>query len=299
VLLSALAPALLARSHFPPPGAALDVAVSGGRDSLALLALGVAAGCEVTAYHVDHGLRPGSAEEAGVVAAAAARLGAAFVSLTAPCEPGPNLEARARTARFAVLPAGAATGHTADDQAETVLLNLLRGAGLDGLSGMRPGPRHPILELRRAEAAQFVDSLDFEVVADPSNSDPAYRRNRVRLELLPLLEEISARDLVPLLCRQAAILSDERDLLDHLATAVDPEDIAALSGAPLPLQRRALRRWLTRDSSGGYPPDAAALERVLEVARGDVIACELPGGRRVRRSHGRLQLTSPLAKERR
>ena len=94
MLLSELVPALLPRCRFPPPRSPLDVAVSGGSDSLALLVLAVAAGCEVTAYHVDHGLRPGSAEEAQLVATAAGRAGAAFVSLAAPCEPGPNLEAR-------------------------------------------------------------------------------------------------------------------------------------------------------------------------------------------------------------
>jgi tRNA(Ile)-lysidine synthase len=253
--------------------------------------LAVAAGCRVTAYHVDHGLRPGSAAEADLVAAAAARVGANFVSLAAPCEPGPNLEARAREGRFGVLPVGVATGHTADDQAETVLLNLLRGAGLDGLSAMRAGPRHPILGLRRAEAAALVASLGLEVVSDPSNTDLTYRRNRVRHELLPLLSEISGRDLVPVLCRQSELLGEERDLLDELASGLDPEEVASLAAAPPPLQRRALRRWLRRDLSPSYPPDLAAIERVMAVARGEIRACELPGGRRLRRSRGRLVLS--------
>ncbi|MHB1854368.1 MAG: ATP-binding protein, partial [Acidimicrobiales bacterium] len=98
--------------------------MSGGADSLALLVLAVATGRAVTAFHVDHGLRPGSAAEADRVAAAAAGLGAGFRALSVEVEPGPNLEARARAARRAVLPPDASTGHTADDQAETVLLNL-------------------------------------------------------------------------------------------------------------------------------------------------------------------------------
>ena len=132
--------ALLARCTFPDPGSDLVCGVSGGPDSLALLVLAAGSGCRVTAVHVDHGLRPGSAAEAEVVAEAAQRFGARFESARVVVEDGPNLEARARHARREVLGPEAATGHTADDQAETVLGNLLRGAGVDGLAAMRPGP---------------------------------------------------------------------------------------------------------------------------------------------------------------
>ncbi|HTZ09062.1 MAG TPA: ATP-binding protein, partial [Acidimicrobiales bacterium] len=107
---------LLGRCTFPRPGTPCTCAVSGGADSLALLVLAVAAGCRVTAVHVDHGLRPGSASEAGVVGEAAAALGAGFRSVRVEVAPGPNLEARARAARLEALPPGAATGHTMDDQ---------------------------------------------------------------------------------------------------------------------------------------------------------------------------------------
>ncbi|HLX87195.1 MAG TPA: ATP-binding protein, partial [Acidimicrobiales bacterium] len=110
---------LAGRATFPPPGSEVLCAVSGGADSLALLVLAAEAGCRVTAVHVDHGLRPGSDEEAEVVAAAAARVGAAFRAEQVQVEPGPNLEARARAARRARLGEDAATGHTMDDQAET------------------------------------------------------------------------------------------------------------------------------------------------------------------------------------
>src|SRR5579871_5597921 len=97
---------LLGRASFPPPGTQVALAVSGGPDSMALLVLAVGAGCEATAFHVDHGLRHGSAEEAVLVARAAERLGAGFVSLAVAVAEGPNLEARARTARFSILPEG-------------------------------------------------------------------------------------------------------------------------------------------------------------------------------------------------
>jgi tRNA(Ile)-lysidine synthase len=270
-------------------------AVSGGADSLALLALAVHAGLEVTAVHVDHGLRPGSDGEADVVRRAATRFGAAFRSERAAVAPGPNVEARAREARYALLPAGALTGHTADDQAETVLLNLVRGAGLDGLAGMDPA-RRPLRRLRRRETRALCAALGLDPVVDPTNDDPALRRNRVRHELVPLLDAIAERAVVPVIARQADLVRDDAALLDELAGALDPTDARALAVAPAPLARRAVRRWLRDAGTGGaerHPPDAAATERVLAVARGDAVACELAGGWRVARTAGRLRLEAP------
>jgi tRNA(Ile)-lysidine synthase len=280
---------LILRCSFPPEGTRVDCAVSGGQDSLALLVLAVAAGCDAVAWHVDHGLREGSAAEAEVVRAAAGALGAGFESRSVTVVGGPNLEARARAARRAVLPAGVATGHTADDQAETVLLNLLRGAGVSGLAGIRRGPRHPLLDIRRTETAQVVAAAGLTPVVDPTNADPAFRRNRVRHELLPLCAEIAARDVVALVARQAELLADDADALDAAASGLDPTDVSALRAAPTALARRAVRRWL----AGGperYAPSAAAVERVLQVADGARRACEVEGGRRVRRAAGRLYL---------
>jgi tRNA(Ile)-lysidine synthase len=281
---------LVARCTFPPAGEQVALAVSGGPDSLAMLALAAEAGCRPVAYHVDHGLRPGSAAEAGVVRAAAERFGAGFVSLRVAVAPGPNLEARARTARFGALPEGVATGHTADDQAETILLNTLRGAGPDGLAGMREGPRHPILAIRRAETHQLCSDLALQVVHDPSNADVGLLRNRVRHEVLPALSALAGRDLVPLLARQARHFAAESELLDALALELDPTDAASLTAAPPVLARRAVRRWLRESDPEGHPPDSAAVDRVLGVAAKGALACEIGGGHRVRRSGGRLVL---------
>jgi tRNA(Ile)-lysidine synthase len=287
---------LLPRCTFPPPGTALDCAVSGGPDSLALLVLGVAAGCAVTAIHVDHGLRTGSAGEAAVVAEVADRLGATFVAEMVSLRPGANQEARARSARFAVLPTGVATGHTMDDQAETILLNLLRGSGSDGLAGMESGNRHPLLGLRRSETHEVCAAMGLTPVHDASNDDPAFLRNRVRHELLPLCADVAGRDPVPLLARQARVLRDEVSLLNVLAlsAAPDPGDAGTLVALPTPLARRSVRRWLqattAKSCDGGraYPPSLAEVERVLAVAAGRAVATEISGGRRVRRHAGRL-----------
>jgi len=281
--------ALLDRCTFPAPGSTAVAAVSGGADSLALLALAVDAGLRVTAVHVDHGLRPGSADEADAVRAAAVELGAAFRAERVEVERGPNLEARARAARQAALPPGAMTGHTADDQAETVLLNLVRGAGTDGLAAMRQGPTKPILALRRSETRALCAARGFTPLEDPSNADPAHRRNRMRHEVLPLLDDVAARDVAAVLARGASLLAEDAALLDCLAERIDPTDAAALAEAPPALARRALRRLL----GGDHPPDAAAVGRVLAVARGERLATEVAGGLRVRRTAGRLVLSAP------
>ena len=267
----------------------MTCAVSGGPDSLALLVLAAAAGLDVTAVHVDHGLRPGSADEADVVRSAAEQVGAAFRAERVDVEPGPNLEARARTARYGALPSDALTGHTADDQAETVLINLLRGGATAGLAGMRRDGRRPLLDLRRSETRAVCDEAGLEPVVDPSNTDPAHLRNRVRHELLPLLCDLAGRDVVPILCRQADLLRDQAAYLTDAAEGLDPTDARALRQADPVLAREAIRAWLREE----HPPDAATVERVLAVARLEATATDVGGGRRITRSGGRLALEPP------
>jgi tRNA(Ile)-lysidine synthase len=287
-----LATHLLERCTFPREGTPVSCAVSGGPDSMALLVLAVEAGCRVTAVHVDHALRPGSQHEADVVADLANRLGASMRREAVRVHRGPNLEARARAARYSVLPADALLGHTADDQAETVVLNLLRGAGLEGLAGMRPD-RRPLLGLRRSETRALCDERGFEVVDDPSNRDRTIRRNRVRLELFPVLDAIVERDTVPILARQAQLLRDVADELDRQAEAIDVRDAPALASAPPPLARQAVRAWLRSCSDERHPPEAATVDRVLAVARGEARATDVGAGWRVERSRQRLNLVSP------
>jgi len=289
-----------------PVSAPVIVACSGGPDSSALLALAADRGLGPIAVHVDHGLRDTSADEADAVAAFAAVLGTAFDARCVQVGHGGNLEARARAARYATLQRAAhdhgasavLVGHTADDQAETVILALLRGSAASGLAGMavrRGLIVRPLLRLRRAETEAICVGLGFEPVRDPSNDDVSLRRSWVRHEVLPLLALGAGRDLVPVLTRQADVLRTETEYLDALARAAWPPAPASdappaipLARLPLALARRAVRGWL-----GAPPPSFAEVERVLGVARGDARATELAGGRHVRRSGGRLVLTGP------
>ena len=285
------------------------VACSGGADSVALLALAVDAALAPVAVHVDHGLRPESADERRRACTRSRRRWArGSVVCASRSRPGSNLEARARDARYSALEAarvevGAAVvlvGHTADDQAETVLLNVLRGAASSGLAGMaarRGTVVRPLLDARRADTRALCAALGLPVFDDPMNDDRAFRRVAIRHDVLPYLSALAERDLVPVLARQAEILRSDSEFLDDLAARAWPggeagsEDggrahAASLAALPLPLARRALRQWL-----GAPPPSLAEIDRVLAVASGDVRATELGGGRAVRRSAGLLVLT--------
>jgi len=278
---------LLHRCTFPEPKTTVTCALSGGADSTALVFLAIAAECTVDAVHVHHGLRPSADHDAECARRTAETLGVPFRCIQVDLEDGPNLEARARDARRSVLGLHALTGHTADDQAETLLLALLRGSGATGLAAITPGPRHPILALRTAETRALCRREGLTFATDPTNIDPRFRRNRVRHELIPLLNAIADRDVTPLLTRTAGLLRNDDDLLESLSSTLDPTDATALNNAPDALAARSVRRWLTRD---GYPPGAAAVQRVLAVAAGDSTACEVPGGLRIERHRGRLRI---------
>jgi tRNA(Ile)-lysidine synthase len=253
---------------------------------MALMILAHAHGLIVTAIHIDHGLRTDSSQDIDLIRPVAESLHINVETHHLVIEDGPNLEARARAGRYEVFPEGTMTGHTADDQAETVLINLLRGAAATGLSAMRPLTTRPLLHLRRHDTHALCASMGIAVVQDATNTDPRFLRNRVRHELLPAMNDISQRDVVPLLVRTADVLRTDDDLLNDLALAIDPTDAKALATAPLPLAHRALRRWL----SDPYPPDLATLNRVLLVAKGEVLACDIGENRQIRRSKQRLTL---------
>ena len=273
----------------------LDIACSGGPDSTALALLASRTGRKVVLHHVDHGLREGSGDDAHVVKNLADSLGAEFVHHVVTLAPGGNVEARARAARRAVLPATAATGHTMDDQAETVLLNLLRGAGTDGIAGMAPGPTHPILQLRRHETHALCAAFGCSVVTDETNEDLSFRRNRIRAELLDHMSDIADRDVVPLLARTAGIVGREASFIEDLAAQQipDPTSVAALRAAPQVVADRALRTWLRKSlniAGEQHPPSEAEMARVRAVVSGAAVATELSGGARLARRAGVLRI---------
>ncbi|MBH01356.1 MAG: tRNA lysidine(34) synthetase TilS [Acidimicrobiaceae bacterium] len=280
---------LQARCIFPPSGTEVDCAVSGGADSLALLLLAVNAGLKVTAWHVDHGLRETSSDEGKMVFEVASDLGVKANCLKAFIEDGPNLEARARDVRRDVLPPQILTGHTADDQAETVILNLLRGSGVQGTAGIGDPHRRPILDLRRHETKKLCLSEQLDPVNDPMNLDPRFTRNRIRNEVIPLLAEVTGRDPVPLLARHANLAGEASGILADLIKDLDITDVRSVADVPDPVVRFAIQDWLT--DKLGLPADSSSVNRVLQIVRGEIKGTEIPGGFRVDRSQGKVRFS--------
>ncbi|MEO8352934.1 MAG: tRNA lysidine(34) synthetase TilS [Chthoniobacteraceae bacterium] len=243
------------------------VGVSGGRDSVALLhALAEAGSSELVVCHLDHGLRAESAKDAEFVRELAAGYGYPCEIAKARLRKGSGIEARAREARYEFFARAARArgmsavvlGHHADDQVETFLFNLLRGAGSAGLSAMRPVTRRTIggtnLEIRRPLLAVWRSEIEAYVSAhrlgyrdDGSNRDPRHTRNRLRHEMLPLLQEVMGRDVRQAIWRAAELCSAEHEYLEGMIepSDVNPElSVAIVRELPLPVQRRVLHAWL-------------------------------------------------------
>lgn len=287
------------------------VGVSGGPDSLCLLDLLQRAGYPLVVAHFDHGLRPESAADARQVQALAEARGL-------PCEVGAadvsgharsarlSLEAAARKLRYQFLfgvarardAQAVAVGHTADDQAETVLLHLLRGSGLDGLAGMAPRTLlpefderiplvRPLLTWPRSATEQYCRERGLQPLVDQSNWSRAHLRNRVRHDLLPVLETYNPR-IREVLARTARVLRGEAQIVESYGRALfqtclveeAPGCLALsarlLSAAPPEAQRRVLREALTR--LGRHDVGAEALERGLRCLNGRARQAQLGGG---------------------
>jgi tRNA(Ile)-lysidine synthase len=307
----------------PAPGRLLVVAFSGGPDSVALLDalnnLAPSLGHRLVAAHLDHRLRPESADDRGFCAAFCAARGVPLVTGTADVagrarREGKGLEAAARAERrgflrqvleqhggsFVVL------GHTRDDQAETFLLRLLRGAGRSGLSAMRPRSARllrPLLEVSRAEVLEHLRLRGLAFRDDASNRDHRFARNRVRHELLPYLEAHFNPRLRETLARSARLVAEEARFLERTASrrakvGIDGDasvlPVADLVRLPDALARVALREGLRR-GGGLRGISERHVERLLRLARSGRASgrrLSLPGGREARFSFGELRIST-------
>jgi tRNA(Ile)-lysidine synthase len=329
----------------PLSGETIVVAVSGGADSTALLL----ALEELKRYykfynqicvaHLDHRLRKSSSKDAKWVSELATNLG--FKSVIGRSkvaeearETNDNLEQAARDARYAFLQRTAKrvsakyvlTAHTMDDQAETVLLRLMRGSagfGLGGMEAVRPLAKNssiklvrPLLWARRIDTEDYCRLRRIKFLTDEMNDDLSFARVKVRKQLLPMMQSFNNR-IVEAISRTAAqlredgaVLFNDSDALLRRAAVSNEEkgeeseesdetkppalDVKVLSNAPPALRRRALRQWISEARGGTRRLEMVhllAVERLLEANSGGKVA-ELPNGGRVRRRRNRLEFES-------
>jgi tRNA(Ile)-lysidine synthase len=294
------------------------VAVSGGADSVALLRGLLDAGIgPLTVAHFNHRLRGAESEaDAEFVRELAAefglpfRLGGADVGAAAA---GDNLEATARRLRYgwledAALETGAewvATGHTADDQAETVLHRIIRGTGLQGLRGIAESRRgkglvpsalivRPLLSVTRADILSYLNELGRTFREDASNADLGFTRNRIRHELLPLLKTFNPA-IVEVLGRLAVQADEAHQVIEEEATWLLSQAVLPRAGDLYVLDAEKLSGWrdyLLREAvrmtwaSLGWPLDGMTADhwqRLVEIVRGRLPAADFPGGVHARR----------------
>lgn len=288
------------------------VAVSGGADSVALLRVLLdASRAPLVVAHFHHGLRGAEADDdAAFVRELAGALGCRFELGSADVRAaGGNLEATARRLRYEWLAevadatgaAWVATGHTADDQAGTVIHRLVRGTGLRGLRGIAGVRRlgmsflvRPLLTITRLDVLAYLAELGQPFRTDSSNAEPRHTRNRIRAEVLPLLTTINP-DAVSALVRAAGHAHVAFDLIDRLADdflrrcelpragPVAVLDAATLAGYDPALTVEVFRRLWERE---GWPTSqfrAEHWDRLLAVARGNPPAADFPGGTFARR----------------
>lgn len=273
------------------PEAPLLIALGGGADSAVCAWAAVELGRPARAATVDHGL-PASPSLIDAARRLAGRLRLPHRLLPAPAD-GRSEEAL-RVARYRALEEAAApgelivTGHTRDDQAETVLANLLRGAGTGGLAGIPPRRGRwcrPLLGVSRAEARAAADALGLPYADDPENEDQARRRNLLRHRVIPALEQEVGPGVRAALARAAGLLAADDAELGRPAAAVplrrDVDAVrlpaACLSTLPEPVAGRAVRRAL-RLVLAPYPGVGEDVRAVLRVAAGEAACLPIQGG---------------------
>jgi tRNA(Ile)-lysidine synthase len=313
------------RFHMLSPGDRIVVAVSGGPDSVCLLSVLHALAEELDLIlhiaHLDHLFRgKESADEALFVAALAKKMGipATIEKIDVPAfchEQGLSSQEGARIARYEFLNTVAksikasriATGHTADDQAETLIMRLLRGAGVSGLSAIPPirgAVVRPLIEITRAEVLEYLKEAGLEFKTDPSNIKPVYTRNRIRMDILPVLKQFNPR-IVETLAAEAALLREENEAveiyLESISSGVintNKNEIALIRGRFNALPRAFRRRLLRKAAAmAGEGPDLSltqtdeALDFMTTASTGR--ALHLPCGLMLVREYDTFVLSQP------
>ncbi len=268
------------------------IGLSGGADSLALVAAAAAEDVDARAVVVDHGLQDGSREVSERAAAQAREFGilAEVVRVSVPTG---NVEAAAREARYAALFSHAGAGdvwvaHTADDQAETLLLGALRG-NPSGMSVRAGNLVRPFLTIRRTDTLGACDELGIAPWHDPMNDDSSFRRVAIRTQIIPALSELLGGDAVAPLAATADRIAQDQAIISQLADLTPTTDCAVLLGEPGGIRRRRLANWLLENGVPVQGDQLDAIECLVTNWHGQG-PIPVAGGRAVARVGGKLQL---------
>ena len=292
--------AFLARYEMVSPGDAVTCAVSGGADSVALLfglyLLKDTLGITLSAAHFNHGLRGEESDrDEAFVRALCDRLDIPLHCGREQVKAGANgLEASARDARygfFATLPGKLATAHTADDNAETLLMHLVRGTGLRGLGGITPvrgNVIRPMLSVTRQEVLEFLEEYHLSYISDSSNESDDFLRNRLRHHVMPCLKQENPRLAENWSALALRLRQDEAALAQEAEASVE-----RLRAMPPALRSRALAAFL--EENGVKEPEAEHIELAekLVFSRNPSAKAHFPGNITISRNYGRLERVSP------
>jgi len=279
----------IARESMFPGGSRISAAVSGGADSVAMLYLlnrfAVARNWQIEVLHIDHGLRVDSRNDQLFVKSLSEQLKLPFCCRRPDSEAGGSMESRWSSIRqkiFLEQSGLVAVAHTASDRAETVLMRLFEGSGLRGLGGMDysgvGSVRRPMLDMHSSEIRRWLKEKDISWMEDSSNQNTEINRNRLRLQVMPVIEE-NFPEAVSGICRSGALLSKWRDLQDQLNLFTESESIKRGELRAMPGVLAALTLWnMAEKPRNGFEEFQKILKWLNSGGKGKHI---LPGGKRL------------------
>lgn len=276
------------------------IACSGGGDSIGLALVAASQNIDFALMYVEHNINPSTRVCETIVGDLATKLGVEVfvenVDLDSENNKG-NLESRARDMRYAALEKVreenaydfVLTAHHLDDYVETFFINLIRGAGssIASLSAARQNLVRPLLHWRKSQLENLVNKSEIEFFSDPSNALDCFVRNRIRNEVMPLLDDISKRDVAPLIAKAGNHISRDQKFISKLGEEswpiVGDTDTRALRALDISLQNHAIRAWIDGDR-----PSAKEMANILDVVNHEIPRTQISGNRTIWRKDAKL-----------
>lgn len=265
------------------PEGHLNLAVSGGADSVALMCIVYHLGRTASVHHVNHGIRDASNDEAKIVQELAENFQFDFF-LYETTIGFQNMEENARQARQDFLPEDVLTAHSFEDKVETVIMNFMRGATSKGFSPMTD---KPLINITANELDSIVVYYDVSPCVDSTNFTQEHVRNRVRHELIPLMTDISGTNIAKPIIRNSQIALEESEYLDQIASKIDITQCKTAKTENIVILRRATRMWIEENISHKY--SEVNITNLVSVVQGETLGTQI-AGKTIRRQNNQLHI---------